>query len=392
MCGRTACTLGPGELVRKCEAVINPEKSKKRKRPKWVENGHQGHEYKTSFNRAPGSISAVLVNKKYLQNNVDKLINEDEDDSICLFPMLWGLVPTWYDGHPLKTGLSTSNCRSEGMADKKMFSDSLRRGWRCVIVVDGFYEWKTTTVKKMGSSKAETKKQPYFIFASENKAQFEKFKENHNCDIKVETEVKLDLSQVEAPESSNLNKELQRDLTPSRLLTMAGLFSIRLPQNGDGCDSGHSLYSYSVITVPSSEQLQWLHHRQPAILQGEAEIRRWLSEGPISSSEIQALIRPVSDLSFYPVSTLVNHAGNNDEKCMNKIDLKAEEEKLKPKPTALTMWLAKPKAENSSTMKEGKSTLVKKEEKKENSLTSWLQGKRKSDPDSFSEDNKRTKN
>ena len=48
-------------------------------------------------------------------------------------PMLWGLVPPWHRGPaPTTHGLSTNNCRVEGVAASKLYSPSLASRWRFV--------------------------------------------------------------------------------------------------------------------------------------------------------------------------------------------------------------------------------------------------------------------
>ncbi|RYG92970.1 SOS response-associated peptidase [Loktanella sp. IMCC34160] len=56
-----------------------------------------------------------------------------------LRPMRWGFVPAWY-----KTptdGPLLINARSETIAEKPAFRDACRQR-RCLIAVDGFYEWE----------------------------------------------------------------------------------------------------------------------------------------------------------------------------------------------------------------------------------------------------------
>ncbi len=65
--------------------------------------------------------------------------------------MRWGLVPSWStgrDGAPRPT-----NARVESILDKAMFADALARR-RCLVVVDGFYEWR----RPLGGPK-----QPYLL-------------------------------------------------------------------------------------------------------------------------------------------------------------------------------------------------------------------------------------
>nr|CAD7413655.1 unnamed protein product [Timema poppensis] len=70
--------------------------------------------------------------------------------------MMWGMIPPWHKGEPKSHGLSTNNCRLEGMIGSKLYGRAFSKGNRCVIVCDGFYEWQTT--------KGKGNKQPYFIY------------------------------------------------------------------------------------------------------------------------------------------------------------------------------------------------------------------------------------
>ncbi len=62
----------------------------------------------------------------------------------------WGLVPSW--AKDPKIGYRLINARAETAADRPTFRSAFKKG-RCLVLADGFYEWK-----KVGG-----KKQPYFI-------------------------------------------------------------------------------------------------------------------------------------------------------------------------------------------------------------------------------------
>ena len=51
----------------------------------------------------------------------------------------WGLVPSWADD--AKIGNRLTNARAETVAEKPAFRSAFKKG-RCLIVADGFYEWK----------------------------------------------------------------------------------------------------------------------------------------------------------------------------------------------------------------------------------------------------------
>jgi putative SOS response-associated peptidase YedK len=62
----------------------------------------------------------------------------------------WGLIPAWAEVPSI--GDRLANARSETAATKPSFRRAFRSR-RCLVVADGFYEWKTTTGRK----------QPYFV-------------------------------------------------------------------------------------------------------------------------------------------------------------------------------------------------------------------------------------
>ncbi len=63
----------------------------------------------------------------------------------------WGLLPR-YEPEP-KTKLSTHNARIETLMTSRLFAPVWARGQRCLVIADGFYEWR------------ESDKQPFAIAA-----------------------------------------------------------------------------------------------------------------------------------------------------------------------------------------------------------------------------------
>lgn len=68
----------------------------------------------------------------------------------------WGLVPHW--AKEAKIGYKMINARAEGIEKKPSFREPFRKK-RCLIIADGFYEWK----------KVDDRKQPYRFIMKDGK-------------------------------------------------------------------------------------------------------------------------------------------------------------------------------------------------------------------------------
>uniref|UniRef100_A0A3Q0SAF6 Abasic site processing protein HMCES n=1 Tax=Amphilophus citrinellus TaxID=61819 RepID=A0A3Q0SAF6_AMPCI len=331
MCGRTACTLAPDELRRACSYR---NRAGQRRKPRWRDG--DADKYRPSYNKNPQSMSPVLLSQRHF----DK---EAPVDKRVLASMRWGLVPSWFkESDPSKMQYSTSNCRSENILQKKSYKDPMLKGQRCVILADGFYEWQ----------KVEKGKQPFFIYFPQTR------------------------------EPSQEPKKTEDDPATSwtgwRLLTMAGVFDCWTPPDG-----GEPLYSYSIITVSASPNLQSIHDRMPAILDGEEEVRRWLDFGEVKSLEALKLLQSKNILTFHPVSSLVNNTRNNSPECLQPVDLNSKKE---PKPTASSKMMANWLSSSSPSKRKESCTSESKEEqeskpqirrKSAGGLQQWLQGANK---------------
>ncbi|XP_005106067.1 abasic site processing protein HMCES [Aplysia californica] len=437
MCGRKACTLAPDDIIQAC---TYRDKRGKRRRPQW-KDAPGGQQYSTSYNMAPGAHAPVLVSSRQFSEcgSCDRVV----------MPMKWGLTPSWHKDDPYKVPYETNNCRMEGMLEKKTYKIPLQKGYRCVVLMDGFFEWKTNKQGKqpyffhfpqspgvsftkkfkyevgnvckleyetkknkgvksdqcdgdfsvktetqyhtdkqvkeerldpnenmpplsteIGSVKKEEKKS-FLNVKEEKKSSWDKnrdektfldLKEEKNsfwdampdstpkdnaqgeADVKVESAFVDELSQgknltLENDRESQKRKfesgepeEDGEEWTGQRLLTVAGVYDI-----WQSSKTSAPLYSYSVITVPSSPGFSWCHHRMPAILTSEDEIQDWLDSARVPLKEASSLIRPTEGLSFYPVTKSMNNSRYKDPDCLKPVDIS----KPKPSPSSNLMmkWL-----------------------------------------------------
>ena len=166
-------------------------------------------------------------------------------------PFRWGLVPSWAKVPAI--GNRMINARSETAATKPAFRTPLRDR-RCLILADGFYEWK----------RGGTRKQPYYI--------------------------KL------------------RDGEPFAFAGLCGHW---------GPADGQPLATYSILTTTPNEVLQPIHDQMPVILSPSA-YSVWLDPAMRDVEPVQALLTPypADEMVAYPVSTRVNNPAYDSPECI----------------------------------------------------------------------------
>ena len=166
----------------------------------------------------------------------------------------WGLVPYWAEDPAV--GYRTINARSNTAATKPAFRRSFRER-RCLIVADGFYEWK----------KEGRHKQPFHI--------------------------------------------RMRDGRP---FAFAGLWEHWERAEGKAIDS------CTILTAVPNELLRGLHHRMAVILPA-SEYDLWLDPSIQEVERLQPLLRPfpAEEMTAYPVSTVVNNPRNETPSCIEPL-------------------------------------------------------------------------
>ena len=214
MCGRFTLTADPAELQDSFGGAIFPKK------------------FAPRFNIAPSQPLLAIPN--------------DGANTATFF--IWGLIPMWAKDPSI--GNRLINARGETVAEKPSFRGSFKYK-RCLILADGFYEWKSNPDKKT--------KTPYFIHMKDRKP-----------------------------------------------FAFAGLWDSW--ENPDGS----SIKTCTIITTEPNELMSPIHNRMPVILHTR-NYAKWLDTSPQTPENLLPLIQPfpADDMAAYPVSTLVNKPSND---------------------------------------------------------------------------------
>ena len=172
----------------------------------------------------------------------EALVIVQRDERRALTSYRWGLIPHWAENARIAS--RTFNARAETVATAPVFRDSFRRK-RCLVPVDGFYEWK-----REGSVR-----QPYRVFRADG-----------------------------------------------RPLVLAGLWAgWRDPATDD------VRRTFTIVTTAPNATLAELHDRMPVIVPDDAW-DRWLDPRPAEPGELRALLEPdeTVPLVIAAASRLVN--------------------------------------------------------------------------------------
>jgi len=167
----------------------------------------------------------------------------------------WGLIPSW--AKDPKIGNQLINARSETLAEKPAFRVALKKR-RCLILADGFYEWKR---------EGQRKTPMYF------------------------------------------------QLEKGRPFAFAGLW-----ESWTGPDRA-PVRSCTIITTRANQTVEPVHDRMPVILP-PAAYADWLSAGELPAAQVQALLQPYgAAMRVATVSPLVNNPANDSPECVRPINV-----------------------------------------------------------------------
>ena len=219
MCGRFTLTVDPGQLQEAFPWVEFPEDITKR------------------YNIAPSQPAAVVPNDGF--NRVD-FFN-------------WGLIPFW--AKDPKIGNRMINARSETISEKPSFRGSFKYK-RCLVLADGFYEWR-----KEPGSKSKT---PIYL-----------------------------------------------RMKSKMPIAFAGLW------DDWHSNDGSEIRTFTIITTEPNTLIKEIHNRMPVILP-LSSYHDWLKEGENEPELLKSFLRPYpsEEMEAYPVSKYVNSPQNDSPDCI----------------------------------------------------------------------------
>lgn len=179
-----------------------------------------------SFNVAPFQDIAVIVNREGQRR---------------LISCRWGFVPSWAD--PISFRRETINARAETVAAKPLFRSAFRHH-RCLVIANGFFEWR-----RQGRSKV-----PYHI-----------------------------------------------RLKTGKPFGFAGLSSRLKPE------AGKEICTCAIITTEANEVIRRIHDRMPVIVPAEQE-DLWLDPDANDPRALQEILKPypAAEMEMHEVSAQVN--------------------------------------------------------------------------------------
>jgi putative SOS response-associated peptidase YedK len=111
MCGRFSVSLPPDEVARYFR-IVRPLPN-----------------FPPRYNMAPTQLAPIIR-------------FNPETNARQLDLVRWGLIPSW--AKDMKIGNQCINARAETMATKPAFKQAFAKGRRCIVPMNGFFEWKKT--------------------------------------------------------------------------------------------------------------------------------------------------------------------------------------------------------------------------------------------------------
>ena len=200
------------------------------------------HNYPRRWNGAPSQELLVIRRNHHT-------------GEISLDPLRWGLIPHFCD-EP-KGGRKPINAKCETAASLPTFREAYRSR-RCILPVDGFFEWR--------SIRGQKAKQPYSIAMKSGEP-----------------------------------------------FGIGGIW-----ENWKDPNSGEWLRTFAIITTDANELVAQIHDRMPLIL-APGNYGRWLGEESDPHDLMRPFV--AEPMRMWPISTRVNKPENDDPSIVEPVEL-----------------------------------------------------------------------
>lgn len=184
------------------------------------------------------------------------IVTQEREDRV-VEEARWGLINSW--AKDAKSGYKTINARAETVDRSPAFRNAFKKGRRCLVPVDGFYEW-------FGP---KDDRQPYWF---------------HRPDGGV--------------------------------ICFAGLYELWYPEGEE------PQLTFTIITTEANDYTARIHDRMPVVLDDDAQ-DAWLYPDEEDLAKLKALLAPAPDdtLVAKPVSKAVNNARTESPSLLDDIVL-----------------------------------------------------------------------
>ena len=202
-----------------------------------------GEQLAPNFNVAPTTEVYALTSQQL-----------DRSHLLSLSIFNWGLVPSWAKDKSMSAGMINARC--ETLTEKPSFRNLIARQ-RCVIPMQGFYEWSITN-----SDTSKPMKQAHYVSRADGEA-----------------------------------------------MTVAGLWSTWIDPNRQQVDSKSTsiLRTCTIITTDANSSLRPIHHRMPVILEKDA-VAQWLD--PADLAPLGLLVPAENNVVVHEVTTRLERTRN----------------------------------------------------------------------------------
>ena len=191
-----------------------------------------------SYNIAPTlALPALLNNGNYLYGH-------------------FGFLPSWAKD---RTSMNI-NARSESIFEKKTFREAFKSR-RCIIPINGFYEWQKENKEKI----------PFYVSSSKNE-----------------------------------------------YLALAGIWDEWFDK-----DLNMKIVTLALITCDANTKLAKIHHRMPVVLEKQ-DFQTWLNSSDIQELNKMFRIYESSNIKMQEVRKEINKFSFNEVSCLDEVDKKEE--------------------------------------------------------------------